>query len=225
MKDDFPYDTTNTWEMNRALFERLGNHVQEGPFKGMWIPEESAWDDSQGMKLIGGYEYELQPTIRKAIERQPYVIANIGAAEGYYAIGIARALPFAWIIVSEIDKKSIELCRLAAKENKVLNRIRFQYSFPLNEVNLMIVDCEGCEKQLLQHHDQLINCDLVVECHDAVEPNITEQIAEKFAATHHVQIIYPVPDYKHKFKLNEKFVVLQDVRPDRVAWLACWASR
>ncbi|HYT43403.1 MAG TPA: hypothetical protein VEP90_13780, partial [Methylomirabilota bacterium] len=85
-------------EMNQLLWEFYGPHVQSGPFKDMLISQKVAQSTNNegnrtGIRLTGNYEIELHPTINKAISRNPHIIVNIGSAEGYYAIGLALALP------------------------------------------------------------------------------------------------------------------------------------
>ena len=63
--------------------------VQTGPFAGMKYVCQST--GALCPKLLGCYESELHPAIAKAISRQPKNIINVGCAEGYYAIGMARA--------------------------------------------------------------------------------------------------------------------------------------
>jgi hypothetical protein len=49
-------------------------------------------------KLLGCYEQELHPALNRAIDTDYGVILNIGCAEGYYPVGLARVLPTAHVI-------------------------------------------------------------------------------------------------------------------------------
>src|SRR5215813_4226420 len=76
------------------IFQKLGNRVLTGPFKGMIVTDQPNWDDGNStLKLLGCYEHELWDAIELAITRKPSAVINIGCAEGYYAIGLARRLP------------------------------------------------------------------------------------------------------------------------------------
>jgi len=44
-------------------------------------------------KLLGTYEKELQDAIRALEKKRFGRIINVGAAEGYYAVGLARNFP------------------------------------------------------------------------------------------------------------------------------------
>jgi methylase of polypeptide subunit release factors len=50
-------------------------------------------------------------------------VIDIGAAEGYYAIGFARRLPAARVIASDLDPVARLLCWLLARRNGVGDRV------------------------------------------------------------------------------------------------------
>ena len=53
-------------------------------------------------KLLGIYERELAPYIERAVAWQPRLVVELGAAEGYYAVGMARRLPRAHVVAFEM---------------------------------------------------------------------------------------------------------------------------
>lgn len=76
-----------------------GNIVASGPFAGMRLHPEY----SELPKFLGTYEANLHPAIRRLTARRYDVILNIGCAEGYYAIGFARAVPGAQVQAFDTD--------------------------------------------------------------------------------------------------------------------------
>ncbi len=81
-------------ELNDWLFVELDGIVQSGPFNGMKLPRESAWKETHlAPLLLGCYEEELHGLIEQQIsrmkdfDRAPNIVV-VGAAEGYYAIGM-----------------------------------------------------------------------------------------------------------------------------------------
>ena len=69
-----------------------GGRVFSGPFKGMQFIDES-FENAFIPKILGIYERELHPAVEAAIALTPRLVVDIGTAEGYYAVGIARRLP------------------------------------------------------------------------------------------------------------------------------------
>src|SRR4051794_5025833 len=72
-----------------AYVRREGLVVQGGPFRGMRYPRELA----QVPKLTGAYELELHGALQEWITAEPAIVVDVGCSEGYYAVGLARALP------------------------------------------------------------------------------------------------------------------------------------
>jgi len=89
-----------------------GLSVSGGPFAGLTYPDRAAL--SLAPKLLGLYERELHPAIEAAIHAEPEVIVNVGAADGYYAVGLKRRCPDATVIAFEADARQRELCRRVA---------------------------------------------------------------------------------------------------------------
>src|SRR5215204_4418004 len=79
----------------RDFTARCKHVVQEGPFAGMRYLSETR--DPILPKLVGSYEAEIQPWIRAAITQRYRRVIDVGCAEGYYAVGMALALPDAKI--------------------------------------------------------------------------------------------------------------------------------
>ena len=59
-------------------------------------------------KLLGVYERELNPYIEQACALNFPLIVDVGAAEGYYAVGMALRNPSARVIAFEMDARARE---------------------------------------------------------------------------------------------------------------------
>jgi len=55
-------------------------------------------------KLVGSYEAELHGVIEELIGRDYRTIIDIGSAEGYYVVGLARRCPAARIYAFDMDR-------------------------------------------------------------------------------------------------------------------------
>jgi hypothetical protein len=228
-------------ELTGQLLDGLQSKVSSGPFAGMRLLSDTSWSDGDlAPKILGCYEEELHAAIQKAVERNPVAIVNVGCAEGYYAIGLARLLPKAKIHAFDISEKAQAACRSAAVANSVLSRVAVggarttETLRPLverDERTLMVMDCEGAELALL--NPDLIagmgRCDVIVECHDFVDASITATLTQRFAGSHEVERIDGGgrnPNRHHALQqLGElyRWILVNENRPVTMNWLACWA--
>jgi hypothetical protein len=154
-----------------------------------------------GCTFLGKLEKELHCAIEKAISLAPTNILNIGCAEGYYAIGFALRLPHSKVFAAEADPKSMSATRRNAVLNRVSDRVQpigiikpGQFSKYLQaNSSFILMDCEGCEFDLLEPHTDpiLLRTDILVEIHS--EHGDKGQIINKFRDTHNVTEIQAVP--------------------------------
>lgn len=182
------------------VVDRTGLEISNGPFAGMTYPKEAVGRASNlGAKLLGSYEYELGQIIEELIAEQFNTILNVGAGEGYYAVGFAGRCPESVVIAYEIDRGQRRLCRRLALANGVSNRVRLRGACRLEEIDgkdvgrlLVLCDCEGCELALLRpdRYPLLRTSTLLVELHDSVDPTLSRQILTRFDGTHDVEVIF-----------------------------------
>ncbi len=99
--------------LQAELVRRFGVVVQGGPFRGMTYLAASS-ESCHIPKLLGCYEIELHPAIERAAARSYARVLNIGSAEGYYAIGLARRLPGARVGAFDADAVAQKACRSLA---------------------------------------------------------------------------------------------------------------
>jgi 2-polyprenyl-3-methyl-5-hydroxy-6-metoxy-1,4-benzoquinol methylase len=228
-------------EITSALFQAQSGNVLSGPFAGMSMLPQASWGDGDlAPKLLGCYEAELHPSIAKAISRKPKKIINIGCAEGYYAVGMARALPQSQVFAFDIDEKARAICDRAAAANHVRERAQVAGACTLDTLRdtisnddrtLLLVDCEGSELQLLDPAQvpSIAACDVIVECHDFLNSTITATLRQRFAASHDVEIVSEGPRDPNQFptlqrwQSTDRWLAVNENRPMTMNWLVCWA--
>jgi hypothetical protein len=187
------------------IARRLGFRVQAGPFSGMLYPEEVVRADIDSPflpKLLGSYELECHSFVEEICSQTYDRVINIGAGEGYYAVGLARRLPGAKVIAFESHAKSRQLCAVLAQLNGVEERVEVRGVCDRQSLaailegqpqkrTILICDCEGAEMDLLQPDQipSLADVDLFVELHDFVNPEISRSISHRFAATHRLEMV------------------------------------
>jgi hypothetical protein len=219
------------------LKQATGGIVQDGPFKGMKLPDLSSWGDGDYVpKLLGFYEAELHTTIYESLERSYDCVVNIGCSEGYYAIGYALRSKTAHAFAFDTSLDAQNLCKMCATENGVLDRVRIggmvDASILQNLLSkwkrpLLIIDCEGCEFYLMRPDlvPALENTDFIVECHNFVHPNMAQVLAERFRGTHKISLISEGQRNPHcsKFLQNRhsliRWLTVSEGRWESMEWL------
>jgi hypothetical protein len=199
--------------LTRAFVSWHGLTVSGGPFAGLTYPDASA--TSLIPKLLGVYERELHRALEAAIGAEPEVIVNVGAADGYYAVGLARRLPTATVHAFEADAGQRGLLERVAAANGVDLRIGGTASVEDVGGALVFMDCEGCEAALLQP-DRLGSATVIAELHDFVEPGIAEAIVARFAATHEVELVPTGPQPPER--VDAVALALSEYRPGPMRW-------
>jgi hypothetical protein len=182
-----------------AIHGRIGapQTILAGPFAGM------RYVDVIGHlpKVLGIYELELRPAVERMVALAPDVIVNVGTAEGYYAVGLARRLPDTRVIGYDIAAlprhRLAALSRLNDVESRVerrgycsteeLGRVCAQAKRPA-----VVIDCEGAEQELLDPAKApgLTRATVLVELHEMYRPGVTKLIESRFAPTHEI-LRYP----------------------------------
>jgi hypothetical protein len=220
--------------LNTMFAQRADWTVQVGPFAGMRYVD-AAVGAIFLPKVLGTYEAELHGVIGE-LARRPYDrVVNVGAGEGYYAVGMARLMTQARVYAFETDPRGQELCGQLARLNQVEGRVEVRGECRAEHLRelagpgaLLICDCEGAEDALLDPAQApgLAGCDLVVECHDHfVGRPITETLLGRFRDTHVVCRVepggrdpYTVPVLRDANQLDQ-WVAMWEGRPAPTPWL------
>ena len=230
-----------TAELTEQLTAIYGNRVQSGPFAGMELDDGRAYDWHRANKLLGCYEANLNTHLLKSVKRVPGTVVNVGCAEGYYAVGLARLLPDATVFAFDADANAAGVCRQAAELNGVSNRVVVN-GFCTTEIlghlvararrTLIFMDCEGGELELLDpaRVPLLASCDIIVETHDYIDRSITGALLQRFAASHAVELVEGggARDTNqfaelHSWRELDRWLLVSEGRHETMNWLVCWA--
>jgi hypothetical protein len=189
-----------------ALYQHVfGDRVPSGPFRGMRHPaREVGSAKGIGARILGTYECELREIVEELCRRPHARIINIGAGEGYYAIGFALRLPGAAIHAFEADPETRRCLEENVRSNSVESRVHIQGECGVAELastladglrSLVVIDAEGAELGLLDPVliPALIEAEILVEIHDFVSADIGSEIARRFAQTHSLREIWTRP--------------------------------
>jgi hypothetical protein len=183
----------------RRFVRHHGLRVQAGPFAGMAYPRSAVGRAEQLVaKLLGAYESELHGAIERLAGEDWDQIADIGAADGYYAVGLALRCPRAEVIAWEMNPLPARVCGELARANGVGDRVDVRGECRLEDLQglsggrtLVFSDCEGAEDQLLdpERVPALRSSALVVELHESLAPGVEARVHERFAPTHDIETL------------------------------------
>lgn len=183
--------------IHARIAEKCGATVQAGPFAGMIYRGMTALGVNPS-RLLGAYEAELHETVETIVETGYDAVVNIGCAEGYYAVGLARRIPHTTVYAYDIDANALRLCREVIAANGVGDRIRLGGLFEphmfaefAHRRSIVLCDIEGAEDELLDGAalGALAGMDLLVEVHESARPGLMERLRRRFAATHDLHVI------------------------------------
>lgn len=187
-------------------------HVVDGPFAGMWF----------GLPIVhlpaylGTYELELWPLLAELASRAFDVVVNVGAANGYYAVGLARVWPGARIVAFELEPSKRESLSRVALENGVDRRVRAEAECTPERLDAVVRDAEcplvwmdvdGAELDLLDpaRAPGLRRAEIVVELHEFLLPQTRERLEARFSGTHESQLVRGEDRRFEQFPLRGRF--------------------
>jgi hypothetical protein len=173
--------------------QRHGTAVLRGPFRGLHYP---AHGDAAAGKLVGSYECELHPWFAEALEQRPRSFVDLGAADGYYAVGVGRASPTTTVHAFELAPSLRRRMRMLAAANGVELSVHGRATarrvarLPLDGA-LVLADLEGSEIAVLRPPliDKLRSAVVIVELHERSVPNILSVLRSRLHATHTVDVV------------------------------------
>jgi len=194
------------WNAAAALVRhRAADTVLSGPFRGMHLNLTPVSSRNLLGYLLGTQEIELHDVVRRLIARGYPRIINVGAADGYYAIGFLRQMPRTKVTAFEGALEHHAGLLRAAVQNSVAARFTLRgFCHPddlgaelaeLPGSTLVLADIEGGELDMLDliKVPRLSSADILVETHDAFVPDCTEKLKARFSGTHNVEQIVARP--------------------------------
>jgi len=213
--------------------------VLNGIFQGMVYPDFVSVGSSLFAKLLGSYERELE-SLFESIKNENYTeILDVGCAEGYYVVGLARIFTNAKIYAFDINPQAIHQCEKMAKLNHVEDRVILREAcdeeilanFQFTGKNLIISDCEGYERFLFsaQNIHNLMKSDVLIEVHELYEYDVFTYLLDIFKNSHDFIEYKSTTDFEkmreYKYPQLEnlprdlKYEILSENREYQQSWL------
>lgn len=229
--------------LHRLLVHNLGPDyvVREGLFSGMRYSSPHSHGSTFLPKILGTYELEIASIINGWKDLNFPIIIDIGCAEGYYAVGLARVFPESLVYAFDIAEEARAMCREMIDANEVGGRVQLEgecqkkhlQSIDLKFGGLVVSDCEGFEAALFDETiaEHMNRCHAIIEIHDHPEDKNVRmrQLVAAFSKTHTLRIVNSVDDIQkvHFYKSDcvsqydpiEREVAFGEGRPWIMHWL------
>ena len=187
----------------REVLEQLcpGARVQRGLCAGLQFPPERSAFSTVAPMLLGIYERPLQDRLLELTQTRNYdTIVDVGAADGFYAVGLALRCPAARVIACDTEPIAQRASRAMAELNGVSSRFEMRGHMDAQSLPavvrdarraLILSDCERYEKQLFPagSGEALARHDVVIETHDQLDYSISPHLKSVFAKSHRVEML------------------------------------
>jgi hypothetical protein len=175
--------------------------VRSGPLAGLAYPPSRMADiDAPVAKLLGCYEQEIAHIFGETLDRGVEVFVDVGAADGYYAVGMAVRNPSLTTYAYDLSRSARQICATVADLNSVRDRVRVARrcdadalaGLPLEDA-FLLCDIEGGEVEFFDAHavGLLRRTRVVVEAHDGITPGSGRQVARAFEHSHRASVVLP----------------------------------
>jgi precorrin-6B methylase 2 len=210
-----------------------GAQVLGGPFAGMAYASEAS-EGALVPRLLGTYESELHPHLAAFAAAGIDTVVDVGCAEGYYAVGLARMMPGAAVHAYDIDEKARLACAELAARNGVADRVVVGGEFAPDGFEafagrrvLVMVDAEGAEIDVLQPQlsPALAGMNVIVETHDLYRAGALATLAERFSPTHDIvrvdqqPKVFEAPDWLKALPHLDQLLAVWEWRARPTPWL------
>jgi len=214
------------------LEREFNSTIAYGPFRGLRLRPDNWWGIDRSGKLLGLYEHEILQSL-VSIRKDYRTFVDLGAADGYYGIGVLVSNLFDHSICFEQSKKGREVIRRAAALNGVSDKIEIHGTADANFFDLMpsearsrsviLIDIEGGEFDLLSPGvlSTLRGCIIFLELHPRSFEDGEEKLSKlRDTASEHFRIteITTGPRDPSQFRELEEFT-------DTDRWLVCSEGR
>lgn len=229
-------------EISAFWMREFKGQVQYGPLSGFQMHPQQSWSSGDlAPKLFGLYEQEVLYRL-EALQNPEGVLIDIGAADGYYAVGVLASGLFGRVIAYEGDSESRNSIATTAALNGVSGQIEVRghaepdwvSELARDDLNggVVLVDVEGAEFDLLglDQLKALSQTVLIIELHDWMVEHGADRknkLFEDLSQTHSIDLIKNVVrDLSGLSELETKnddhrWLICSEGRGRAMEWLVC----
>ena len=219
--------------LSNKIDQLFNSTVKYGQFQGLRLISKSWWGASDRASILFGlYEQEVLNSLKNIPSRYKYFI-DLGAADGYYAIGVLISGLCKKSYCFEISEKGREIIKENAIINNVLDSIEirgiakqnFYESIPLNEIeeSILFIDIEGGEFEILNKASFSVfkKSIIFIELHDWFYDDGDEKLKELKLSAGKTHAISEIIMKSRDLSIYEELKTY----PDNDRWLICSEGR
>ena len=160
----------------QILKEKYGLTVAHGPFKGMELSNDVWWSRNDNItQILGIYEQHVLERL-KSFSAEGNRFVDIGAADGYFAIGMAYSKMYSEVFAFEIDPSGQDRIKKNAVRNQCSDIVSVFGEADYSSLEKLVcdsikttilIDIEGAEYKLLDDKmlTLLSSCYIICELH------------------------------------------------------------
>jgi len=212
--------------------------VAYGLFKGLNIYEQSAWSGSMdtGSKILGTYEKHIQLWISEK-NLSSIVFLDVGASDGYYALGMIKSKVAESSIAYELSSKDRDIIKSLSLKNEMSTKIELKgeasSSTIINDlknkkIKLILIDIEGQEYRLITRELLFAaqNCFIIIEVHKLASQYTLDEFKRLCETFHDVEELndfekkLPKDVFTENLTDNERVLLLSEGRGYGMIWFA-----
>jgi hypothetical protein len=191
--------------LSKKVFRECCGVIRYGPLTGMQLIEDASWGPDKGAMILGLYESEVLASLFE-IPHEYRIFVDIGAADGYYAVGLLKAKKFERAICFELSEYGRRTIKRMAAINGISGSlnilgaadINFVETLLANDVDVnktaILMDIEGHEFSILDKNvlNKLSNSIIIIELHSHMVTDGEEKLRRltiNAGLTHKVMMI------------------------------------
>ncbi|MDA8536875.1 hypothetical protein N9L23_05930 [Alphaproteobacteria bacterium] len=221
--------------------QKTKGKVYSGEYLGMELSDNKSWNKSDlASLLLGCYELHIQKTLVKLCGGNK-VFIDIGAADGFHAIGLARRGAVTKSICFEISRYGQKIIAENAVRNNVAQMVEINgiatedkvievlKALPKNDTAVMLIDIEGGEYELVNNKllGALRNHHLVIELHEfySDQRRKSKLLIENLSKHFEIEILGPEALNPNDYSIldnmddDKKWMALSEGRPSKMRWI------
>ena len=228
-------------EVWSILLKKYNYKVAYGPFKGMTLAKKMWWGNDWITQTLGIYEEHLFEYLEKFSQLGAKKFIDIGAADGYFVIGLTFSKIYEKSIAFEISHEGRKSIHESARRNRCEDRVEIYSEANLksltaalsgSEKSTVMIDIEGAEYDFLSDEilKTLSNSFVICELHHNLVNNGSSlelgllSRADKYFNT---QLIKrenynpnAFPDLDHLGD-DKRLIAVSEGRSKNTRWLVC----
>ncbi len=232
------------YSLGRKLSSELDHSIRYGPFRGTRLVPDSRWSAAdRGSMLLGLYEQEVLGELERLANGRR-VLLDVGAADGYYAVGALKGGLFNVVVCFEIDPEGQRIIAEQSRMNEVSAQIfvlgeathgfvdeaRKAVEFAAAEA-VILMDIEGGEFEVLSDRvlNQVRDAVVIVEVHDfdAVGTYQAEALLKRLREHFSVRVMSQSGRNPNVFEElaewsdDDRWLLCSESRQCRMRWFIC----